>query len=70
MIDCISAKLALKREQEAIVNVDCRIESLSFADNTPIVELVLEDIGEVCSAMLNKVEFIPKQSNCLNYAYH
>ena len=44
MIDCMSAKLALKREQEATDNMDCHIESLSIADNTPIKELVLEDI--------------------------
>ena len=40
-IDCMSAQLALKREQEAMYDMDCQIESLSIADNTPIEELVL-----------------------------
>ena len=65
----MSAKLALKREQEAIEDKDHCIELLSIADNTPIKELVLEDIDEVCSAMSNKVEFIPKANDRLNYTY-
>ena len=53
MIDRMSVKLALKRKQEAIEDKDCRIESMSIADNTPIGEFVMDSIGDVCSAMSN-----------------
>ena len=49
--------------------MDCQIESMSITDITPIKELVLNDNEEICSAMLNKVEFIPHQSDCFDYAY-
>ena len=53
MIDRMSVKLALKREQETIEDEDRCIESMSIADNTPIDELVLDSIEDICLAMSN-----------------
>ena len=44
--------------------------SMSVAVNTPIEELVLEDVIEVCSEMSNEVEFVPHQSDCPDFASH
>ena len=66
----MSAQLALKREGEAIVDIDCQNVSMSIAGNTPIEELVLEDEVEVCSAMPNKAEFVHHKSYHPDFAAH
>ena len=66
----MSVKLALKREQEAIEDEDCRIESMSIADNTPIDELVMDSVDDVCLAMSNELGIDEHQNTRLKYAFH
>ena len=70
MIDRMSVKLALKREQEAIEDEDRRIESVSIADNTPIDELVMDSIDDVCLAMSNELGIDDHHNTRLKYAFH